>query len=340
VLLHTDSIHISRLPRHLSAPEQQLALFAEQLTCHNPAAAAACLAVLGQQQDSTAAATAGAVGSLGTLHNSSSSIGSSNRGWAVTGTPLRQGERQPQQEKGQQQEGGVSAGQYGVFISACFTYRLPDASKRFSLQHLLSSPAAEHPSHSAAHSSFTQQQTDRAGNEPYHPHSHSHHHHQQQQHVAEGSAVTDEEDTDFLDWDADSAWHPWAQHRDPVHALELDIVWRDTLLTAAGGPAAAGGAAAAGDDGTASLPGTAAAAGSSILAAAGVGGRPALSPAGMASMVAEPAGADVWLLHVLQHGFSNAPARSGRLGVKGYERHRRHVRVEAAGGWELTIKGR
>jgi hypothetical protein len=121
-----------------------------------------------------------------------------------------------------------------------------------------------------------------------------------------------------------------------VHALELDIVWQDTQLSSAAGGSAAGGAAGAGDDGTGSLLAAAAAAvgeSSSIIAAAAAGRRPALSPAGMAALVADPAGADVWLLHVLQHGFSNAPARSGRLGVKGYERHRRHVRVEAAGTW-------
>jgi hypothetical protein len=58
----------------------------------------------------------------------------------------------------------------------------------------------------------------------------------------------------------------------------------------------------------------------------------------MGRLLGDASAADVWLLHVLQHGFSSAPTRPGRLGVRSVERHRRHVSVAATGGgrpWSL-----
>jgi hypothetical protein len=52
----TDSTHVSRLPRHLRDPDEQLSLFSEQLAPHAPAAAAACLAA---RSDAGAGASAG-----------------------------------------------------------------------------------------------------------------------------------------------------------------------------------------------------------------------------------------------------------------------------------------
>jgi hypothetical protein len=194
-------------------------------------------------------------------------------------------------------------------MSACFTYRLPDASRKFILRQLLSTDGQKQQKQQGmpSHHLLNPQQ-------------------QQQQQVDESAGLIshDDEESDFLDWDADSAWHPWAQHRDPIQTLELDIVWREIQLADTSGTAGSSSSSSAGcSDGTASA----------ATAAAFAAGRGVLSPAGMTALVLDVSCADEWVLHVLQHGYSSTPARSGRLGVKGYERHRRHVRVEASGGW-------
>jgi len=65
VFFLTDSIHISRLPRHLSSPQQQLTVFADQLAPYNPAAAAACLAALDTEAAASWAAAAAAAAASG-----------------------------------------------------------------------------------------------------------------------------------------------------------------------------------------------------------------------------------------------------------------------------------
>lgn len=85
----TDSTHVSRLPRHLRDADEQLALFAEQLAPHGPAAAAACLAARSDGGD-VAGAWAGAAGLGG---------GGS---------------------------AGAGAARYGVDLSARFTYQVPE----------------------------------------------------------------------------------------------------------------------------------------------------------------------------------------------------------------------
>jgi len=298
VLLHTDSIHISRLPRHLLASEEQLALLAEQLVPHNPAAAAACLAVLGQQLEGAGASPAGAA-ALGSRGSSPSWLGAgplSVSGLQQPGERLQSHQqRQQQQQQQHSPSGAATATQYGVWMSACCTYRLPDASRRFGLQQALSESSLPEP----------------------------------QQQVFDPAALQiEDEEVDFMDWDADSAWHPWAQHRDPIHALELDAVWRDQRVTPAGASSpddtstitTAPSADAAGEHAASALGG---------LTAAGAA-QTSLAPGDMVAL-ADVACADVWVLHVLQHGYSSTPARSGRLGVKSFERHRRHVRVATAG---------
>jgi hypothetical protein len=332
VTLNTDSIHISRLPRTLSTVEQQVSLLAEQLGPHSPAAAAACCAVLGLQPEGGALLPPAAT----------SSSSSSSLSWL--GAPAGRNNT-PQQQ--QQQEGSI--GGHGVWLSACCTYRLPNASKRFSLQHLLTVGTN---TNSSSSSSFSHQQYRGGHTSIQHPalrpHTQTHTPQQQQQQlVVPPGGSYDDDESDFLDWDAESAWYPWAVQRDPVAVLELDLVWRDTQLTAAGSTgttAAAASAAAVGSSGgllhDATQPGaaaaaaaaTAAAAAATAAAAAAAGGvRSALSPGDMGVVLSDVCAADVWVLHVLTRGYSSTPTRSGRLGVKGYERHRRHVRLEGAG---------
>lgn len=290
VLLHTDSIHISRLPRHLLASEQQLALLAEQLVPHNPAAAAACLAVLGQQLDGASGASPAGAAALGSRGSSPSWLGAGPLSVSGLQQPGESAQSQQQQQR-RSTSGTATATQYGVWMSACCTYRLPDASKRFGLQQALSESSLLEP----------------------------------QQQVFDPAALQiEDEEADFLDWDADSAWHPWAQHRDPIHALELDAVWRDQRLTPAG-------ASPPDDTSTATTAASAHAAGVDRASGALGAAQPSLAPGDMVALLADVASADVWVLHVLQHGYSSTPARSGRLGVKSFERHRRHVRVATAG---------
>jgi hypothetical protein len=315
VTFHTDSIHLSRLPRHISNVEQQVSLFAEQLAPHSPAAAAACCAVLELQPEGGTWAPAAAANS-----SSSSSIS-----WL--GAPAGRHSTHHQQQQQQEEEEGA-AGLYGVWLSACCTYRLPDASKRFTLQHIL----AEDNSSSSSHQQYRGGHTSvpAAALRP-HSHSHTHQHQQQQQQqlVVPPSGSYDDDESEFLDWDAESAWYPWAVQRNPVAVLELDLVWQDTRLAAAGSTGstthtAAAAAASPGGFLQGSPP-------SSSAAAAGGLHRSALSPGAMGSVLSDASAADVWVLHVLTRGYSSAPTRSGRLGVKGYERHRRHVRLEGAG---------
>ncbi|KAF6256674.1 hypothetical protein COO60DRAFT_1640552 [Scenedesmus sp. NREL 46B-D3] len=205
VLFTTDSIHISRLPRHLTRPQQQLAVFADQLGPHSPAAAAACLEALGRA-------------ALPLPHPP-----------PLLPLPLhRRGFRAAQ---------GLGFGNQGL------------------------NPA-------------------------------------------------DDDDEDDVEWDADAPWHPWAQHRDPIKALELDVHQRRWQ-----GPAATGSRRGA----AVPLP---------------------VSTAGMQQLLGDAAGGDHWLLHVAQHGFSSSPLRQGRLGMRSADRHRRHVSVAAAGAdwlWNIEL---
>jgi hypothetical protein len=172
VSFNTDSIHTSRLPRHLSATERQLQQFAEQLLPHNPAGAAACLAIIG--------------------HSSEPSL------WAKSHTEAGVAPQTQQQQQ-----------QHGVWLSACSTYSLPDASRCHWLQHAL---AGSNDSNSTQAQAQAQQH---ALGAPHASDAHqSHHLH---------AAPDDDDAAAFEDWDADSAWHPWAQHRCvAAHAVGRD----------------------------------------------------------------------------------------------------------------------
>lgn len=166
VHLSTDSVHISRLPRYLSAPDRQLVLFAEQLLPHNPAAAAACSAIVGHTTEATPWLLPCMPSITGSNGGSSSSGSSSDGGF---GNLLQQ-----------QQQGVPRRGWYGAWMSACFTYSLPDASKHHWLQQALGSSGSD------VHGRQQQQQQ---------------------------QLLYDEDDLDLVDWDDDSAWHPYAQYR-------------------------------------------------------------------------------------------------------------------------------
>jgi hypothetical protein len=200
-------------------------------------------------------------------------------------------------------------------MSACYTFRLPDASKKHWLQQQLLARANSNQQ--------PQQQQQQSGSS--------------KSGGSAGDAVAgsraaqglgfgnqlrypaDDDDEDELEWDAGAPWHPWAQHRDPIKALELDIVWQDRQIAQGieqpDSSAAAAAAAGFGDSWALSP------AGSTAVASA----------AGMSRMFGDAGSADHWLLHVVQHGFSSSPIRQGRLGMRSADRHRRHVSVAAAG---------
>eukprot|EP00878_Enallax_costatus_P025837 GHUV01027674.1.p1 GENE.GHUV01027674.1~~GHUV01027674.1.p1 ORF type:complete len:367 (+),score=92.01 GHUV01027674.1:605-1705(+) len=266
----SDSIHVSRLPRHLTTPHQQISVFADQLAPHNAAAAAACLAALG--------------------HTAAGST-SSDRS------------------------------QYVVLLSACCTFKLPDVSKMHWLQqqqqqqrqHRLSQVQSYPGSSRSSFSSDGSLRNPSALHSPYpaglrHPR-------------------FDEGDLDGLDWDADSAWHPWAQQRDPITTLELDLIWEDRQI-------------ADPDEAPMQSEITSNVSGHSlqnseadqqqqkhwIVPAGGV-----ISAGSAVDLLSNVSSADHWVLHVVAHGYSSAPIRQGRLGMRSANRHRRHVSLAAAG---------
>lgn len=102
VTFTTDSIHISRLPRHLRDPDQQLAVFAEQLAPHSPEAATACQRARSSGNGNHATAT---------LNGSSSS---SSCSYAVTLSACFTYTLPDAPRARETSEGGSSAGQVGV----------------------------------------------------------------------------------------------------------------------------------------------------------------------------------------------------------------------------------
>jgi hypothetical protein len=187
-------------------------------------------------------------------------------------------------------------------MSACYTFRLPDASRKQWLQQQLQQPNASQ--QAIASSRGVSAAGDAVAGFR----------------AAQGVGLShgslspgEDDDEDELEWDADAPWHPWAQFRDPVRALELDVVWQDRQITQL----------AEQQDQQQMID-------SSTAAPA------ALSAAGMGALLGDAAAADHWLLHVLHHGYSSSPIRQGRLGMRSADRHRRHVSVAAAGG---LVKG-
>jgi hypothetical protein len=186
-------------------------------------------------------------------------------------------------------------------MSACYTFRLPDASRKHWLQQQLSTSRGGSFAGDAV-AGFRAAQGLGFGNQLLNP--------------------ADDYDEDDLEWDADAPWHPWAQHRDPINALELDIVWQDRQILQGSEQldSSATGAAAA-----------AAGVEDSLAPSAAASSNAAVSPVGLSQMFGDAGSADHWLLHVVQHGFSSSPIRQGRLGMRSADRHRRHVSVAAAG---------
>jgi hypothetical protein len=206
-------------------------------------------------------------------------------------------------------------------MSVCYTFRLPDASRKHWLQQQLlllnTSQQQQHQRAGAAGSRRGSSAGDAvAGFRAAQGLGFS----QSLNHGAE------DDDEDEVEWDADAPWHPWAQYRDPVKALELDIAWQDRQITTL----------AAAEQQEDSAAGTSTPKkpqrmprGSETAAAAAPA---AVSAAGMGQLLGDAASGDHWLLHVVQHGFSSSPIRQGRLGMRSADRHRRHVSVAAAGG--------
>ncbi|KAF6256671.1 hypothetical protein COO60DRAFT_88310 [Scenedesmus sp. NREL 46B-D3] len=337
VLFTTDSIHISRLPRHLTRPQQQLAVFADQLGPHSPAAAAACLEALGEGNAAAAASAAAAAAAAASPGLAASAAAGSSRYWnhggsssGLSGSRRACSSPQQLQEGSSSSSGGdnsaTAAGSHAVWMSACYTFRLPDASRKHWLQqqllphtssdqHRQQSTASRGGSYAGdAVAGFRAAQGLGFGNQGLNP--------------------ADDDDEDDVEWDADAPWHPWAQHRDPIKALELDVVWQDRQLLQAAeqhGPTAAAGAA---EQGFPSCAGSTSGAGRDLPQQAAAGGAAVplpVSTAGMQQLLGDAAGGDHWLLHVAQHGFSSSPLRQGRLGMRSADRHRRHVSVAAAG---------
>jgi hypothetical protein len=273
VTLLSDSIHISRLPRHLTTPHAQLSMFASQLVPHNPAAAAACLHALDQHVPSAAGCSLNLSSDTKSDGDSSSSNSSSSKS--------------------------------SVWLSACFTYRLPDARRRHWLLTTTSSKQQQQQLLRRVwhHPMFC----DTDGRAPHQPP------------AADGG---DDDDVDATDWDAAAPWSPWAQQHDPISALELDVVWQDKRIVPAAECERSTSSSGSGAGGSSS---------SSSSRADGDRRQPCWTSTDAAAALKLPAGADHWLLHVVAHGVCSSPRRSGRLGVRSSERHRRHVQLSVQG---------
>jgi hypothetical protein len=136
------------------------------------------------------------------------------------------------------------------------------------------------------------------------------------------------------DWDAGAPWYRWGHQRDPIGAIELDLVWEWRQVVPPGADTAQGPAAATYSSSTSSgRPGLAGGSSSHPPRPTAAGAAaPVTAEEAAALLSSNCAGtADLVLLHVLERGYRAVPRREGALGMSAPERYRRYVTLQRAG---------
>jgi hypothetical protein len=137
------------------------------------------------------------------------------------------------------------------------------------------------------------------------------------------------------DWDAGAPWYRWGHQRDPIGAIELDLVWEWRQVVPPGADTAAAAPAYSNLHSSGiSRPGSSGQGSSCPPANPTAAGTAAAVTADEAAALLSSncAGtADLVLLHVLERGYRAVPRREGALGMSAPERYRRYVTLQRAG---------